>query len=76
MTVYAVGLIYNDEWEGEVIQIYQLWSDYKKAKEAALKIQLRQVGAIVVQSFIVDSPNSLSEPEVIKEHERFLRYGS
>ena len=76
MTVYAVGLIYNDEWEGEVIQIYQLWSDYKKAREEALKIPLRQIAAIVVQSFVVDSPNSLSEPEIIKQHDRFLRYGA
>lgn len=76
MTVYAVGLIYNDEWEGEVIQIYQLWSAYDKAKEAALEIPLRQIGAIVIQSFVVDAPDSLSEPEIIKQHDRFLRYNA
>lgn len=75
MTVYAVGLIYNDEWEGEVVQIYYLHSTYKLAKEKALETELRTIGAIVVQKFVVDS-DEYFEPEIIKQHDRFLRYDS
>lgn len=75
-TVYAVGLIYNDEWEGEVIQIYSLWSEYNKAKEEALKEQVRYYSAIVVQPFKIDDPNFIGKPEIIKSHEGFVRYGT
>lgn len=75
MTVYAVGLIYNDEQEGEVTQIYYLRSTYELAKQKALNTHLRTIGAIVVQKFVVDS-DEYFEPEIIKQHERFLRYGT
>lgn len=75
MTIYAVGLIYNDDYESEVTCILSLWSTYDKAKEEAFKTLLRQVSATVVQSFVVDSPNSISEPEIIKSHTSFVRYG-
>lgn len=73
VTVYAVGLIYNDEWEGEVIQHYSLWSTYKKAKEEAMKIDLRFASAIVVQKFNIDS-SEYFEAEIIKSHTSFVRY--
>lgn len=75
MTVYAVGLIYNDEWEGEVIQHYSLWSDYNRAKEEALKQEIRFASAIVVQPFTIDNPNQFFEAEIIKSHVSFVRYG-
>ena len=67
LTIYAVGLIYNDEWEGKVIQYYSFWSDHKKAKEEALKQEPSFASAIVVQPFIIDNPQSF-EPEIIKEN--------
>lgn len=75
MTVYAVGLIYNDEWEGEVVQHYTLWSVYEKAKEEALKQNIKFLCGIVVQKFIVDS-DAYFEPEIIKQHVGFVRYGT